>query len=213
MEHEKLTLAIVDDHNLFRNGLKLLLGKSAPETFAEILEATNGSEFLHLMDSHKIDIALMDISMPVLNGQDTTKLALEKDKDLKVVALTMYNEDEYYFKMIEAGVHGFLLKEADIQEVIFAIKTVIEGNSYFPASILRSFVKIQNTTSNIDLSDRELEVLRYICLGHSNFEIADELSLSKRTVDKHRANILLKTGCKNTANLVVFSVKNGLVDI
>lgn len=212
---EKINLAIVDDHNLFREGLILLIRKSSPDLVGEIYEATNGIEFLKLIDQHKIDVVFMDISMPGMNGIEATQRALEKDKDLKIIALTMFNDNDYYYKMINAGVKGFLLKEAEIQEVIFVMKTVIQGNSYFPVDILCNIIKNKDTDlPPYDcLSDRELEILKMICEGLSNRDIAKKLFISKKTVDKHRANILMKTNSKNTANLVMYAVKYNLVNV
>lgn len=212
---ENIKLAIVDDHNLFRNGLILLLRKSAGSFIDEIYEATNGNEFLKLIEQQKIDLVLMDISMPEMNGIEATQRAMAKDKNLKIIALTMFNDNDYYYKMINAGVKGFLLKEAEIQEVIFVMKTVMQGNSYFPVDILCNIIKNKDSeiSENNGLSDRELEVLRLICQGSSNRDIARKLFLSKKTVDKHRANILLKTNCKNTANLVMYAVKYNLVNV
>jgi DNA-binding NarL/FixJ family response regulator len=212
---EKITLAIVDDHNLFRNGLILLIRKSSPDFIGEIYEATNGIEFLKLIDQHKIDLVLMDISMPEMNGIEATQRALEKDKNMKIIALTMFNDNDYYYKMINAGVKGFLLKESEIQEVIFAMKTVLQGNNYFPVDILCNIIKNKDTDTNLNngLSDRELEVLKMVCQGLSNSDIARKLFISKKTVDKHRANILMKTNSKNTANLVMYAIKYNLVNV
>jgi len=213
---EKINLALVDDHNLFRNGLKLLLNKVSGELFENIYEATNGLEFLQLLAQHPVDIALMDISMPVMNGIEATQKALEMNSGLRVIALTMFNEHDYYSKMINAGVKGFLLKEAEIDEVLNAIKAVSGGNNYFSVEILCTIIKKQNEPqgkNEYNLSGRELEILYLICQGLSNKDIAKKLFLSKRTVDKHRYNILEKTDCKNTANLVMFAVKNQLVHI
>jgi DNA-binding NarL/FixJ family response regulator len=212
---EKIKLAIVDDHNLFRNGLKLLLSKSAGNFFGEIFEATNGVEFLKLISNQDVDIVLMDISMPEMDGIEATEKALEIDSNLKIIALTMFNDDDYYLKMIQAGVKGFLLKESDIQEVIYVIKTVHQGNSFFPVDILCKLLKAKEQTmpGGDALSERELEILQLISEGLSNSEIAQKLFLSKRTVDKHRSNILMKTNCKNTANLVMYAVKNNLVTV
>lgn len=212
---EKIKLAIVDDHTLFRNGLKLLLSKSAGNIIGEIFEATNGVEFLNLIDNQKVDIVLMDISMPEMDGIEATEKALEKNSTLRIIALTMFNDDDYYLKMIQAGVKGFLLKESDIQEVIYVIKTVHQGNSFFPVDVLCKLLKTkeQTTPEEETLSERELEILQLISEGLSNSEIANKLFLSKRTVDKHRSNILMKTNCKNTANLVMYAVKNNLVRV
>jgi len=213
-----INIAIVDDHNLFRNGLRLLLNKSCSHLIHTIYEATNGVEFLSLLEKNKIDLALMDIAMPFMNGIEATEKALIKDKNIKIIALTMYDDDDYYFRMIKAGVKGFLLKESDINEVKKAIETVIKGNSYFSVDTLCNLIKkkenVKNSENNtFDLTARELEILYFICQGLSNNEIAEKLFISKRTVDKHRSNILFKTNCKNTANLVMFAIKNDLVQI
>jgi len=215
---EKINIAIVDDHNLFRKGLKLLLSKSANSLINNIYEYSNGKDFINDLDLKKTELVLMDIAMPEMDGIETSIKALKIKPNLNIIALTMYSDENYYNSMINAGVKGFLLKEAEINEVIKAINTVISGNNYFSVDVLCNIIKQKNTQNTIlpidcDLSDREIEVLHEICNGLSNQEIANKLFLSKRTVDKHRANILAKTNCKNTANLVVFAMKNNLVKI
>jgi len=211
-----LEVIIVDDHSLFRNGLKILLTTSGQ--FSVIAEAENGREFLELLEHFHPDIVLMDIDMPVLDGIEATKEALKKYPGLKVITLSMFGEEEYYYKMIEAGVKGFLLKNSDINEVKNALVTVHNGGKYFSQELLYNVVK--NIRSNYKeqelteaLSDREVEVLLQICNGLSNNEIAENLHISKRTVDKHRANLLDKTNSKNTAHLVMFAIKNKLIEI
>ena len=130
----------------------------------------------------------------------------------------MYGEEEYYYKMIEAGVSGFLLKNSDINEVRTAITSVHEGGKFFSQELLYNVVKnIKTTQTNQELvenlSEREIEVLKQICIGLSNQEISQILHISKRTVDKHRANLLDKTNSKNTAHLVMYAIKNKLIDI
>lgn len=212
----KIKITIVDDHALFRNGLKILLNTS--KDLEVIGEAGNGKEFLDLLDNELPDIVLMDISMPVMDGIEASKKATELFPDIKIIALSMFGEEDYYYKMIDAGVKGFLLKNSEITEVTEAITQVYKGNSFFSQELLYSVIKnfkaqkeVQEETAN--LSKRELQVLEEICKGLSNQEIADELFISKRTVDKHRANLLSKTNSKNTANLIMYAIKNKLVSI
>lgn len=217
MENTPIKIAIVDDHALFRNGLKLLLNNQ--RNFKIILEASNGKEFVdQLSANNKPDIVLMDISMPIMDGIEATHHALEKFPDIKIVALSMFGEEDYYFKMINAGVKGFLLKNSEINDVIEAINQVSNNNSYFSQELLYNVIKNFNIQKDIDdeaamLSKRELQVLQEVCNGLSNQEIADTLFISKRTVDKHRANLLSKTNSKNTANLIMYAIKNKLISI
>jgi DNA-binding NarL/FixJ family response regulator len=214
--NQHINLFLVDDHTLFLNGLKSLLDP-LPE-FSVVGEAYNGLEFLSKFEAAAPDVVLMDISMPEMDGIEASRKALEINPDLKIITLSMYGDQEYYTKMLETGVRGFVLKDSDIQEVKTAIQTVAEGGNYFSRQLLRGLILARNETScsNNDedqLSERELEVLIEICQGLSNNEIAEKLFISKRTVEKHRANVLLKTGCKNTASLVVFAIRNHLVEV
>lgn len=208
---------VVDDHALFRTGLIGLL--RADSEFEVAGEASDGQEFLDTFANLSPDVVLLDIDMPVVNGIEAAQKALEADPSLKIITLSMHGDEDYYFAMVSAGVKGFLLKNSDIEEVKNAIRTVAEGGSYFSQELLQTLVgslkaKPTPTESHEEsLSARESEILLLICRGMSNQEIADELFISKRTVDKHRANILSKTGTRNTANLVVYAIKNGLVEI
>jgi DNA-binding NarL/FixJ family response regulator len=212
---EKIRIIIADDHQLFRNGLKILLD-SFPE-FEVAGEASNGEEFLKLIKTVKADVALMDINMPELDGIDATRKGLKLCPELQVIALSMYGEEEYYYKMVDAGAKGFLLKDSDISEVKEAIVTVIKGGSFFSQELLYHVIqKIkhrEHESKSANLSKREKEILLKICEGLSNQEIAETLFISKRTVDKHRANLLGKTNSKNTASLILFAIRNKLIEI
>lgn len=207
-------IVLVDDHSLFRNGLKGLLEHCAG--CRVVGEAASGEEFLAMLDGLDADVVFMDFAMPGLDGAQTTERALARRPDLRIITLSMFGEEGYYSRMVEAGARGFLLKDSDIEEVIESIETVMAGGSYFSAALLSSLTGRMRTRSDVpdeSLSSREREILVAVCRGLSNQEIADELFISKRTVDKHRANILEKTGCKNTASLVVYAIRNGIVEI
>jgi Response regulator containing a CheY-like receiver domain and an HTH DNA-binding domain len=212
---DKIRIIIADDHQLFRNGLKILLN-SFPD-FEVIGEASNGEEFLKLLKSVKADIALMDINMPEMDGVEATRKGVKLSPDVNIIALSMYGEEEYYYKMVDAGAKGFLLKDSDISEVRDAILTVVKGGSYFSQELLYHVIqKIkhrEHESKSANLSKREKEILFKICEGLSNQEIAETLFISKRTVDKHRANLLGKTNSKNTASLILFAIRNKLIEI
>lgn len=212
---DKIKIALADDHQLFRNGLKILL--ESYEEFHVVTEASNGAELLRAVETNPADIVLMDISMPEMDGAEATAKLVSQSPLTKVIALSMYGEEEYYYKMVDAGAKGFILKDSDITEVHDAITTVHKGGSYFSQELLYHVIRrIKNREQEVkssNLSKREKEILLKICEGLSNHEIADALFISKRTVDKHRANLLAKTGSKNTASLILYAIKNRLIEI
>jgi len=212
---KKVDIYLVDDHSLFREGLKLLL--SNLDFIGKIFEANNGEEFINGLKNNPVDIALLDIEMPVMNGIEAAKRAREIQPSIKILALSMYSDKNYYLSMIDAGACGFLLKNSNFEEVEKAITDICNDKSYISIEILNDILKNPGKASynafNNELTERETEVLLLICKGFTNNEIADKLVLSKRTVDKHRENLLQKTQSKNTANLVIFAIKNGLLQI
>lgn len=211
----KCNIFLVDDHSLFRGGLKILLERN--EGLKVVGEAGSGEEFLEMLPAVEADVVFMDFSMPGMDGAEATEKALERCPDLKIVTLSMFGEESYYSRMVEAGARGFLLKDSDIADLLEAVDTVMDGGSYFSPQLLASLSGSIRSRDDVpaddQLSERECEILVAVCRGLSNQEIADELFISKRTVDKHRANILEKTGCKNTASLVVYAIKNGIVEL
>ena len=215
---DKLKIYLVDDHKLFREGLKLLL--SAQKFVHHIYEASNGKEFVENLSFVDCDVVLMDIDMPEMDGVEATKEAVRIRPSLKIIVLSMYGDEQYYYKMIDAGAKGFLLKNSGIDKVVAAIQKVAAGESFFSEELLVNILNNMRDNkadtagaADNDISDRELEILYQVCLGLSNQEIADKLFISKRTVDKHRANLLSKTGCKNTAALVMYAIKNKIIEI
>jgi DNA-binding NarL/FixJ family response regulator len=207
---ETISIAVVDDHTLFREGLASLLSKSNSR-FDVIWQAGNGAEFLGKLRTGFPDIVLMDISMPGMDGIEATTTAVALYPSIRIIALSMYGEQEYYLKMIQAGAKGFLRKDSDIDEVGRAIIKVHEGENCFSQEMLYALVTQPQKPKDEILTDREVQILELICHGYSALEIASKLYLSKRTVEKHRANILEKTDCRNTAKLVAWAMKNNFV--
>ncbi|MCP3929604.1 MAG: response regulator transcription factor [Bacteroidetes bacterium] len=207
---EIISLVIADDHIIFRKGLRTVLNEIP--IVKVIAEASNGSELLNILKTTPVDIVLMDIRMPVMDGMEATRRITKSYPDTAVICLTMHEEIGYFNKMIEMGAQGFLLKKTNKDQLENAIKAVYSGNAYYDEEFVISPVKRKpNNRNQVLLSEREKEVLEFICKGYSNAEIAKELGLSQRTIDGHKSRLFDKTGAKNAPNLVMFAVKNGLV--
>jgi len=208
-----LKVILVDDHTIFREGIKTML---TIEGIAEIIaEAGDGKKFLELLPKYAPDLVLMDIAMPIMDGVETAKKALEMKPDLKILTLSSFGDENYYAKMIEAGVKGFLLKNTNIAELEQAIVEVAAGGTWFSNELLRKVIASMNKSKNKDLnfSDREIEILKYVCNGLTNEQIAEKINLSYDTIRWHRSNLLTKSGCSNTASLVMFAIKNQIIEI
>lgn len=208
-------VVLIDDHCLFREAIKFVLAQYS--YLKVIAEASNGQEFLDLLDTCKPNLAIVDISMPVLDGITATREALKKCPDMKVIALSMHSDETSYYKMLEARAHGFVLKEAGGDELIEAISAVLRGENYFSNQILCKIIKDhfnneeekQGTYKKVvKLSKRENEVLRLICNGYSNNEIAVQLGISRRTIEGHRSVLLSKTGARNSIHLILYAREN-----
>ena len=208
---KKHKIIIVDDHQLFRNGLKFILNEM--NDVQVVGEASNGKEFLDLLDFGLPDLVLMDINMPVMNGVNASKAALENYPDLNILVLSMYGESEYYNTMIDIGVKGFILKDVDNKELRDAIDKIISGGTYFSQELLLNLIKNKTYDESIVLTRREKEVLELICKGFSNQQISEKLFISQRTVERHRSSLLLKTDSKNSISLVVYSIKHKLISL
>jgi DNA-binding NarL/FixJ family response regulator len=214
---KKPNIIIVDDHLIFRQGLTALI--SGQNIACVIGEASNGKEYLELLITLKPDLVLMDIDMPHMNGMEATEKSLALHPDLKIIAFTMFSDEDYYYKMIDLGVRGFILKSSGILELKNAIAQVMNGDSYFSNELLRKIINRlgrknrENPEEKIVLTEREMEILQHICLGLTNDEIAQKLFISTKTVKRHRANLLEKTMCKNTPSLILYAIKNKLVNL
>lgn len=210
-----IRIIVVDDHQLFRQGVIMVINNM--ENTQVVAEAANGYEFLEQLNRHEADIVFMDIKMPKMNGVEATEIALQRSPDLKVIALSMFGEEEYLHQMINAGVKGFLLKNSSIEEISNAIHSVYHGKNCYSDELLKYFTNkfIEDKKENIDiqLTNREKEVLTLVSKGLSNQEIADQLFISKRTVDGHKANLILKTGSKNVVDLLIYAIRNDLVKL
>lgn len=210
-------ILVVDDHEIVLDGIRALLDDEIG--FEVAAEAQNGAEAIEQYKKHPIDFIIMDISMPKMNGIEATKKIKELDPDIKILALTMMDEEEHIRKMIEAGASGYIFKSSNKEELIEAITTILDGKHYFSEEatrrVMMDLVKKGEPNSHdpTDLTDREREVLELIVKEHTNQEIADKLHISIRTVDAHRRNLLQKTGAKNTAGLVTYAIKHNLVNI
>lgn len=216
----KIKLALVDDHNLFRRGIASILGQVAD--FELVLEASNGQEFIDKIPRKMPDVVLLDLQMPVLDGTATADHLRENYPLIKIIVLTMHDEDRMVLHLLEKGVSGYLLKDSDPDEVEKAVRKVMDEGVYLNEFVSRAMLrKMTNKTtvvkqstlynSKILLSEREKEVLKLICEGLSTAEISDRIFLSPRTVEGHRLRILEKTGTKNTAGMVAYAFKNDLV--
>ena len=209
-----IEIIIVDDHRMFRETLRRVL---VSEKVVDVLaEASNGNELLELLNEHQPQIVLMDISMPDMDGIEATKKTLEKQPDLKILALSQFGDEKYYYSMLEAGAKGFILKSAGIEELKNAIYETAKGGSWVSIDLFQKVIldtKIKQKKNNVpEYTDRELEVLSFICQGLNNEQIAHEINLSFDTVRWYRAKLLSKTGCPNTACLVMHAIKNKLIE-
>jgi DNA-binding NarL/FixJ family response regulator len=213
-----INILLVDDHDIVRDGIRAL-----PEDeigFDITAEAESGKEAVTACQHHDIDLIIMDINMPGINGIEATKEIKDRLEDIKILALTMMDEDDHVHKMIEAGASGYILKSSDKDELVDAITAILDGRHYFSddatKSVMLDLVKSSTQKQDTDpanLTDREVEVLDLICKQFTNKQIAEKLNISTRTVDAHRRNLLQKTGAKNTAGLVTYAIKHDLVDI
>lgn len=207
----KIRTIIVDDHRILRDGIKALLREMS--NIELVGEASNGVELLPLLRDCSVDLILMDINMPRMNGIDATREALRICPSVKIIVLSMHDDISHYDTMVQLGVDGFLLKESDYDELGKAILSVFEGRPYFSQELLLKLLRTKRENPSIQISQRERDVLQLICKGLSTSEIAEKLFLSVSTIEKHRAELLVKTDSPNSTALAVFAIKNNLVEL
>lgn len=211
-----IKLALADDQNLFRKGMSMLLREL--HGMEVTLECANGKDLLKAIAVVPVDIVLLDLEMPVMDGVETMERMRTDHPEVKVLVLSMHSEEKFIVHLMELGANGYLLKTAEAAEVETAIRSVAESGYYFSDMVsqvmLQGLVKKEKVRPYFNvvdpLSERELEVLKLICAEKTTPEIAERLFLSPRTVEGHRNNILLKTGARNVAGLVVFAMTNGI---
>jgi len=211
---EKIKVLLVDDHIIIRDGIKFMLRKEA--SIDVVAEANNGREAIAYLENNAsdIDVVLLDINMPELNGIDAAEIITKRFKNIKILALTMHAEESYILSMLKAGSLGYILKESSKESLVIAINTVAAGNKYYSnevsVTMINSLMK-EDKPKKTEISKREEEVLELIVKGLTNIEIATELNISNRTVETHRRNILHKLDVRNTAELVRYAMEHDLV--
>ncbi len=214
-----MKILLVDDHKLIRDALKVYLEND--DEFVIVDEAGNGQEALVLLKNLAVDVVMLDINMPVMDGITCAKKIKEQYPEIKILALSMYNDNQFIKQMLAAGAAGYILKNSGEEIIKTALRKVYNGETYYSAEVaetvmqgmLKGDVK-RNSKLVVDLplTSREKEVLHLIIKEYTNQEIADELFISPRTVDAHKRNLLEKTGSKNIAGLVLYAIEKNLFD-
>jgi DNA-binding NarL/FixJ family response regulator len=215
---KKIKIAIADDYKIYREGLKVSLAQD--DRLQVIFESDNGEDLLSTMETKKPDIIIMDLKMPILDGMEATKIIRKKFNDVKVLVVSMYEDDKFIIHLMEIGANGYLLKNAEPEEIRKAIYAVCENGYYFNDLVNKALLKklvLKNNikpsfNENVDLTERELEVLKLICEEKTAAEIGKQIFLSPRSIEGIRQRLIEKIGVRNTAGIVMFAVKNGLAD-
>ncbi|MBL0741106.1 response regulator [Chryseolinea lacunae] len=214
---EKHKILIADDHSMIRDGIKTLLKQN--KSYEVAGEAVNGREAVEKYKALRPDLIIMDISMPELNGMEAAKEILTEDPTARIVMLSMYDDEDYISLCMEYGVKGYVVKNETGSELDYAVKTVLKGQNYFSNQVQQViFKKYSNNVTRkkqkepeVNLTTREVEILKLISEGLTSLQMADKLFISPRTVETHRANLMKKTGAKNSIELVKKAQATGLL--
>ena len=214
----KIKIAIADDYKIYREGLKV--GLSSDDNLDVIMEADNGEDLMKALESTSPDVIIMDLKMPIMDGMEATKAVRKKYPGIKVLVVTMYEDDKFIIHLMENGANGYLLKNTEPDEIRKSIYAVHENGYYFNDVVNKALLKklvLKNNfkpsfNQNIELTERELEVLKLICEEKTAAEIGKEIFLSPRSVEGIRQRLIEKVGVRNTAGLVMFAIKSGIVD-
>ncbi len=214
----KINIAIADDYKIFREVVKKCI--SGDKALHVILEADNGEDLINGFGDPLPDVIIMDLKMPIMDGMEATQIIRKKHPSIKVLVVTMYDDDKFIIHLMEIGANGYLLKNAEPDEIRKAIYSVYENGYYFNDLVNKALLKKLVIKANlkpsfkqdVDLTEREMEVLKLICEEKTATEIAKEIFLSPRSVEGIRQRLIDKIGVRNTAGLVMFAVKNQLVN-
>jgi len=214
-----IKISIADDHKIFREGFKSLLKKN--RKYHIVSEAINGRELIKQVDRKIPDIVFTDLNMPEIDGIEAAKTILSRHPEVKIIGLSVFEDQTAAIQMIKAGCRGYLLKSVEEVEIFTAIDAVCSGELYFSNTIAISLFKLLkrskfnpiSITENPFISEKELQIISYICEELTNKEIAAKMNLSKRTIEEYRLRLLHKTGAKNMVGIVIYSLKNNLIKI
>lgn len=215
-----IKIILIEDLPIILEGIKVLINQI--NDFEVVAEYEHGKAFIDELHDLQADIVLTDISMPVMDGIETTRIALSMYPEMNIVALSMYNDYRYYYEMITAGAKGFVLKQSSTKELESAIREVHGGGNYFSKELLHGVVlDMQNIEKQLtkekkellNFTKQELSLISYLCQGLTNKELADKLYVSVKTIESHKTKLMHKTKTKNNAGLIIWAIKNKIVDI
>jgi len=212
-----INLILADDHHLIIDGISKLLENEADINI--VASCSNGKEVLEILPEINVDVLLLDLDMPIMNGLQCAEIVKQKYPGVKIAILTMHQEKALIQRFIEFGVEGYFLKTIQKDELVYAIKTIAAGGDYFPSDVTKALLQKQNIIPDVTqspllkgLTAREVEIIRLVSHGFSNNEIGKKLFISPRTVDTHRTNIMRKLDLHNVAEIVRFAFQNKLIE-
>jgi two-component system invasion response regulator UvrY len=208
-----INVMLVDDHDLVRKGIRRLLDDRSG--IKVIAEATDGEQAIRQVRKQKPDVILMDISMPGIGGLEATRKITQRSPDMKVIVVTVHDDDPFPARLLEAGAAGYLTKGCDIDEIIQAIRAVYSGNQYITPGVAQklalSFVNNRGKSLLEELTPREIQVMLMVVQGESNREISEKLCLSPKTISTYRGRLFEKLGVDNDVELTRFAIRHGLI--